>query len=90
LLREDGYDVEAVLDGVAAIARLGRTPLPDVLVADYKLPHADGLAVAGYGRSRHKPLHIVLVTSYPEVLVRLNHPPGPPAIVLTKGDCAVC
>lgn len=84
LLREDGYDVEILHDGAEAIARLGRGAAPDALVVDYKLPHADGMAVAAFGRSRWPALHVVMVTSYPEVVVRLARPLDPPPVMLTK------
>ena len=32
MLREDGYEVDFAADGAAAISRLTRDPLPDVLV----------------------------------------------------------
>ena len=31
MLRDDGYNVELVLDGAAALARLTRSPLPDAV-----------------------------------------------------------
>lgn len=68
LLRDDGYDVEVVLDGASAIARLSRAPMPRIVIVDYRLPHADGLAVARYARSRSDAVTIVLVTSYLEVI----------------------
>jgi two-component system response regulator MprA len=68
LLRDDGYDVEVVLDGAAAIARLSRPPMPQIVIVDYRLPHADGLAVARYARSRSDGVTIVLATSYLEAI----------------------
>src|SRR4051812_48937037 len=73
LLREDGYEVEVALDGEAAIARLGRNPPPDVLVTDYRLPRADGLEVVAFARGLLPDLRVVMVTSYPEVIARLDH-----------------
>ena len=69
MLREDGYQVELEADGERAIARLHRGPDPDVLIVDYRLPCADGLAVAAVARRRSTTLHIVMVTSYPELVV---------------------
>ncbi|MDQ3031184.1 MAG: response regulator [Myxococcota bacterium] len=68
MLREDGYDVEVVLDGAAAISRLSQGRMPDALVVDYRLPHADGLAVARYARMLSARVCVVLVTSYFEVI----------------------
>lgn len=85
LLREDGYDVEVVLDGASAIGRLAHLPMPDLLIADYKLPHADGLAIASYARSRDPSVEIVVVTGYPEIVTRLTAPAGAPVrAVFTK------
>lgn len=74
LLRDDGYEVEVVLDGAAAIARLSRGRMPEILIVDYRLPHADGLAVARYARSRSSSVRIVLVTSYREIVEPLVDP----------------
>jgi two-component system response regulator MprA len=73
LLREDGYEVELVHDGAGAIARLSRGPGLDVVLADYRLPHADGLAILRYARSRG-PARLVMVTSYVELVQGLLRP----------------
>lgn len=72
LLGEDGFEVELATDGAAAIARLSRSPLPDALVTDLRMPHADGVAVARYARSRNPRIPIFIVTGYPELLTRLD------------------
>ena len=84
LLREDGYDVEVVIDGASAIGRLARTPAPDVVLVDYNLPHADGLAVASYARSRDPGVEVVVVTGYPEIIARIAGHTGPIRAVFTK------
>jgi two-component system response regulator MprA len=84
MLREDGFDVEVARDGAAAIARLGRSPVPDVLVTDFQLPHADGLAVARYARSRAPRLHVVVITGYPELVDGKPESIDPPPTVFTK------
>ncbi len=84
LLREDGYGVEVVLDGEAAIARLAQAPTPDVLITDYRLPRANGLEVATFGRQLHPGLCVVMVTSYPEVIARLERRSDVPTIILSK------
>ncbi|MBL8601669.1 MAG: response regulator [Myxococcales bacterium] len=86
MLREDGYDVDLCLDGASAIARLSRGPLPTVLVADYRMPHADGLSVAMYARSRAAPkvLPVVLVTSYVEALGEQSSKGDPNWVLLPK------
>ena len=81
LLRNDGFDVEFAGDGAAAIARLAHQ-LPDFLVTDYAIPHANGIVVSMFARSRNPDLPIVFLTAFPEPCraALLN----PPAIVLTK------
>jgi two-component system response regulator MprA len=83
MLREDGFDVELAIDGAAAIGRIARSPLPDVLVTDLRMPHADGMAVVRYARSRRADLPVLIVTGYPNLV-----PPGdaldPAPTVLSK------
>jgi CheY-like chemotaxis protein len=81
MLREDGYEVERVPDGAAAVGRLAREPIPDVLVTEITLPYVDGAAVARYARSRHPGLPVVVVTNHPDLTTRSF---APPPIVLTK------
>jgi two-component system response regulator MprA len=76
LLREDGYDVEVAFDGAAAITRLAQAPTPHVLIVDYKLPHVDGLAIAGFARSRDASMEVVVITGYPDIVERAAVPAG--------------
>jgi DNA-binding response OmpR family regulator len=73
MLSEDGFDVETVVDGARAIERLAQNPVPDVLLADYRLPGADGVAVAKYARTQHPKMRVLMLTSYPEVVLQLFH-----------------
>jgi len=85
MLRDDGFEVELATDGASAIGRLARQPTPDVLVTDIRMPHADGVAVAKYARSRRPGLPVVVVTGYPEMVAPgANQSLVPPAIVHTK------
>jgi two-component system response regulator MprA len=85
LLRSDGYDAEVTTDGAAALARLTRSPVPDALATDFHLPHADGLAVARYARSRRALMPVFILTSYPQSLTRsVDDLDRPPIILLTK------
>jgi DNA-binding NtrC family response regulator len=85
MLRDDGFEVELATDGATAIGRLGRQPMPDVLVTDLRMPHADGMAVARYARSRRPNLPVFVVTGYPHLVA-----PGgslsiePPPVVHAK------
>src|SRR5262245_60230148 len=84
MLREDGFEVELAFDGAAAIAGLGRKPVPDVVVVDYRLPHVDGMAVAAYARSRRPGVPVIFVSSYPEVLREVQPKLDPAPLVLMK------
>jgi len=82
LLKEDGYRVEVVCDGAAALARLARGPFPDAIVTDFRMPHADGMAVAQFARSREPGIPVFIVTGYPELIEDVGLLPKP--VVFTK------
>ena len=82
MLRSDGYEAEVTTDGAAAIARLTHSPVPEALVTDFHLPHADGLAVGRYARSRRSAMPIIMVTGYPQSLQDAVDPLDLPPIVL--------
>jgi len=84
LLRADGYEAEVTNDGAAALARLTRNPVPHAVVTDFHLPHADGLAVGRYARSRRPTVAIFVVTGYPNSLAKAADPLDQPLHVLTK------
>ena len=82
MLRLDGYDVEVTTDGAAALARLARAPIPSAIVTERHLPHADGLAVSRYARSRRPGIPIFVVTDYPGSLGKESN--DEPLQMLTK------
>lgn len=84
MLREDGYLVETAADGAAAIARLARGDRPDVVVVDYRLPHADGLAVAAFARARFPNIPLIVVTGWAEVVAGSDTGLDPKPLVLGK------
>jgi two-component system response regulator MprA len=84
MLRLDGYDTEVTTDGATALARLTREPVPDALVTDYHLPHANGLAVGRYARSRRPGIPVFVVTGYPQALERASVWGDAPFQVLIK------
>lgn len=84
LLRADGYDTEVTTDGAAALARLTRDPVPEALVTDFHLPHADGLAVSRYARSRRATMPVFVVTGHPQWLSRAKDALDEPIELLTK------
>lgn len=68
LLRREGFLVEAVHDGAAALARLdamnaAQTPF-DVAVVDKNLPGMSGLRVLEAGKRRHPLIEFVMITGY--------------------------
>ena len=84
LLRGDGYEAEVTHDGAAALARLTRNPVPHAVLTELHLPHADGLAIARYARSRRTAMPIFVVTGYPNALEAAVPPLEEPLHVLTK------
>ena len=84
LLQIDGFDTEVTTDGAAALARLTRSPVPDGLITDFHLAHADGLAVGRYARSRRAAIPIFVVTGDPGSVARAADPLGEPIVVITK------
>ena len=84
LLRADGYDTEVTTDGAAALARLTRDPVPEVLVTELHLPHADGLAIGRYARSRRANIHVFLVTGHPHSSEVAAAGTEQPLVILTK------
>lgn len=84
LLRADGYEAEVTNDGAAALARLTRDPIPHAVVTDFLLPHADGLAVGRYARSRRPAVALFVVTGYPNSFAKAVDPLDHPVHVLTK------
>ncbi len=65
LLTARGYEVELVHDGPAALERVGRDPLPDLVLLDYELPHLDGSEVLARMRAepRTAELPVLLATA---------------------------
>lgn len=84
LLRADGFETEVTIDGAAALARLTRDPVPEALVTDLNLPHADGLAISRYARSRRAGIPVFVVTGYPHLLEDCGWGSDGPFEVLTK------
>src|SRR5260370_34734685 len=64
-LELDGYDVEAVGDGAAALDAF-TAESPDVVVLDLMMPHVDGLTVCRRPRARSPHTPIPIATARPE------------------------
>lgn len=84
LLRSDGYDTEVTTNGATALARLTRNPIPDALLTDFHLAHADGLAVGRYARSRRAAMPIFILTGDPSAVLRASDPLAEPVVLLAK------
>ena len=84
MLREDGFEVDLVWDGAAAIGRLSKSPLPDVLVTDLEMPYVDGVALTHFARARAPELPVVIVTGYPNLAQQIDDDTGAQPVVLTK------
>lgn len=81
LLREDGYDVEVSRDGPRALARLARSPLPDVLITELSVPLADGATIARFALSQLPSMQVVVLTRYPNLTVPAAFGATPPAVL---------
>ena len=84
MLRDDGFDVDVVRDGAAAIAQLAHGPMPDALVTELNVRFADGVAVARYARAQRPGLRVVVLTGHPHLLQESALGSGPPPLLLTK------
>jgi two-component system, NtrC family, nitrogen regulation response regulator NtrX len=63
VLRDEGYQVEAVESGEACLDRLARAPY-DVIVLDIWLPGIDGLATLERLRQRHVDSPVVMISGH--------------------------
>ena len=70
-LAAEGYSVEAVGDGGAALAAIERS-LPDALVLDVAMPGLDGLAVAKRLRGKGLAVPVLLLTARDAVADRVK------------------
>ena len=70
-LLAEGYRVEAVADGGAALASIERS-VPDLLVLDVAMPGVDGLAVCRRARARGLATPILLLTARDSVSDRVD------------------
>jgi len=78
LLRARGYEVEIARDGLEALARLERDPLPDLVLLDYEMPQLDGEEVLARLRKESRTAHlpVLLATASTIDLSRLRRVSG--------------
>ena len=72
LLETDGFDVRTFKSG-AALLEDAASGSADCFVIDYKMPHMNGLDLAGRLRSRHIAAPIILITGHPDESIRFCH-----------------
>ena len=78
LLQGRGYQVECAYDGQQVLDRLGRDPLPDLVVLDYAMPELDGQEVLRRLRQdpRTERLPVLLTTASSIELKELQRASG--------------
>ena len=75
VLRDEGYDVDAVDSGEACLERLSRESY-DVLVLDIWLPGMDGLQTLARMRERQVDTQVVIISGHGNIDVSDNTPKG--------------
>jgi len=78
LLRARGYECELARDGLEALQRLERDPLPDLVLLDYEMPQLDGEEVLRRLRREPRTAHlpVLLATASTIDLSRLRRVSG--------------
>jgi two-component system C4-dicarboxylate transport response regulator DctD len=84
MLREDGFCVEVIGDGIDALRRLEHIPSPDVVVTDLMMPGASGLTVMLEARRKQPNVPVIFMTGHPDLLARVPLKLDPEPIVFTK------
>lgn len=64
ILATTEYDVEAVPDGLAAIARL-RTDRFDLVITDLRIPGVEGIELAREAKRLWRDIKVIIITAYP-------------------------
>jgi len=62
-----GYDVESVDSGELAIARLARTPAPDLVLLDVLMPGADGIDVLSQLKKLNSSIPVIILSGVDHV-----------------------
>jgi DNA-binding NtrC family response regulator len=71
LLREEGYDVRAVDNGVSAVSEAARFH-PDVVLLDQQMPDMTGMEALRQIKDRHPATVIIIVTAHGSVSLAVN------------------
>lgn len=62
-----GYDVESVESGEAAIARMGSSPSPDLVLLDVLMPGADGIDVLSQLKKLNASIPVIILSGVDQV-----------------------
>lgn len=69
-LIDDGFQVEELDNGQAAVERLDRQPVPDLIILDVRMPGFDGIETLREIR-RRSDIHVIMLTAAAEETDRL-------------------
>ncbi len=83
ILRKEGYEVEAVGDGDAAVAAV-RERKPDLVILDLVMPGKTGVEVLRELRAMHAELAVVILTAFPDAGLATEVLCCPPVVLLPK------
>ncbi|QRO01897.1 sigma-54-dependent Fis family transcriptional regulator [Archangium violaceum] len=64
LLEDDGFEVEEVGDGEAALQRLAAEPPVDLVISDLRMPKVDGMELLRRGRALSPVPRVILITAH--------------------------
>lgn len=82
LLTGDGFEVDVAKDGLAALSRFTRVPLPDALICEVRVGPFDAGAVARLARAHKPSLPVFVLTNDPRLIAGVLC--DPPPLVFTK------
>ncbi|WP_341367148.1 response regulator [Yoonia sp. BS5-3] len=68
IIAQDGYDVEMVMTGEAALTFIEAGAKLDLIITDIKMPGLDGLELARLVRAQHPTMKFIYLTGYTEKL----------------------
>jgi DNA-binding NtrC family response regulator len=71
ILEQDGYEVETVADGPAALDCLRARPF-HLLITDLRMPDMDGLELLGKVRAERLPFGVIVLTAFGDTQVALG------------------